>query len=103
MFDIYCANGVLSHWTFPSTCYTNPARRELDTLKSTFLIDEEERPLKSLKNYQEALLHTVRECPQLVEYMKSNIVFTTGDWPTWYFEKKLIAQVLNHHNKRQTQ
>jgi len=75
-------------------CYTDPTRRERDTLRSTFLIDEEERPLKSFKNYKEAIDHMMQEAPQLVQYMQNNILFTTGDWPTWYFQKKIIAQVI---------
>ena len=69
-------------------CYTDLERREMDTLKSSVLIDEEERPLKSLNNYQDAINHTLTKSPELAEYMKVNTVFTLGDWPTWYFEKK---------------
>ena len=67
-------------------------RRELDNLKSTYLVDEEERPLKSLLNYKEAI-QNIRLLPEIREYMAHYALHTTGDWPTWYFQKKLIAQV----------
>lgn len=79
------------NWIF--RCYTDPVRRDMDSLKSIALIDEEERSLKGIKNYNEALTHTVAKSPELRDYMSKYILFSTGDWPTWYFEKKIIAQV----------
>lgn len=67
----------------------------MDTLKTTYLVDEEERSLKSMENYKGALENTIRKQPVLNQYMQKFAVFTSGDWPTWYFEKKLIAQVNN--------
>lgn len=75
-------------------CYTDPARKEMDTLKTTYLVDEEERPLKSIQNYKDALQNTIRAQPILNQYMENFALFTTGDWPTWYFQKKLIVQVV---------
>jgi len=80
-------------------CYTDPARRELDRLKNTLLVDEEERSLRSQQSYRDALQHMVDVVPPLQEYMQHNVLVTTGDWPTWYFQKKIIAQVVRTAKK----
>lgn len=68
-------------------------KKDADTLKTSVLIDEEERPLKSIDCYKGAIDHTFTVSPELKEYMAKNILISSGDWPTWYFEKKILAQV----------
>ena len=60
------------------------------------LVDEEERPLKSFKNYKDAWEHILELSPPLKSYLIDNLVISTGDWPTWYFQKKIIAKVKNN-------
>ena len=74
-------------------CYTSPEKKEQDKLKSAFLVDEEERRLRSLQDYIDTWENMKSTCPAIEEYLKTNLMVTTGDWPTWYFQKKIIAKV----------
>lgn len=67
--------------------------RELDSLRSTYLLDEFEQRLKSKADYRQALLHIADVVPELPEIAMSQLTPLFGDWPTWFFMKKLIAQV----------
>lgn len=73
--------------------YTDEARHELDLLKNTWLIDEFEQSLKSMGDYKGATNHLVEVCPSLRSYMENNLLLLAGDWPTWYYNKKIICQV----------
>lgn len=44
-------------------------------------------------NYRSAINHITEVCPSLQEYMENNLLFLSGDWPTWYYNKKIICQV----------
>lgn len=68
------------------------AHQELKTLKSCVLVDEFERSLKSKDDYRAALDHIFQTCPDLIKYLKSYVIPAPGDWPTWYYQKKIIAQ-----------
>ena len=48
--------------------------------------------MKSLQNYKDAI-QNIRLLPEVRQYMEHYALYTSGDWPTWYFQKKLIAQV----------
>ncbi|KAL9961091.1 hypothetical protein ACROYT_G029973 [Oculina patagonica] len=73
--------------------YTDEARHELDLLTNTWLVDEFEQNLKSMGNYRSAINHITEVCPSLQEYMENNLLFLSGDWPTWYYNKKIICQL----------
>lgn len=70
----------------------------MQNLHSCLLIDEKEHRLKSMEDYARALNHILEVAPELKEYMKQNLVPTPGDWPTWLYIKKLIAQSNNDKN-----
>ena len=65
------------------------------TLQTTTLIDEFEQPLKSMEDYEKALTHILSKCPNLKNYLQHFVLPTPGDWPTWFYQKKLIAQRSN--------
>ena len=67
---------------------------DIASLKTTVLIDEQERSLKSLQDYKDVWEHIIAVMPIVAQYMSTNLLITTGDWPTWYFQKKMIAQVM---------
>ena len=73
--------------------YTDEARHDLDLLSNTWLDDEFEQSLKSMANYRQAMQHLNEVCPSLSEYMEKNLLLLAGDWPTWYYNKKIICQV----------
>ena len=73
--------------------YTDEARHDLDLLSNTWLVDEFEQSLKSMANYRQAMQHLNEVCPSLSEYMEKNLLLLAGDWPTWYYNKKLPLRV----------
>ncbi|EDO31553.1 predicted protein [Nematostella vectensis] len=75
--------------------YSGLSHDELCTLESTNLIDEFEQSLKSMEDYKSAIDHIFLCCPQLEHYLKKFVVPAPGDWPTWFYQKKLIAQEVN--------
>ncbi|KAM7427560.1 hypothetical protein ABFA07_021324 [Porites harrisoni] len=72
--------------------FTDEARHDLDLLSNTWLVDEFEQSLKSMANYRQAMQHLNEVCPSLSEYMEKNLLLLAGDWPTWYYNKKIICQ-----------
>ena len=72
--------------------YSGLAHQELKTLKSCVLVDEFERSLKNKDDYRAARDHIFQTCPDLIKYLKSYVIPAPGDWPTWYYQKKIIAQ-----------
>ena len=64
----------------------------MKTLQSRVLVDDFERSLKSKYDYRAALDHIFQTCPALIKYLKSYVIPAPGDWPTWYYQKKIIAQ-----------
>lgn len=81
--------------------YTDEARHELDLLSNTWLVDEFQQSLKSMGDYREAVNHITEASASLKVYMEKNLLFLAGDWPTWYYNKKIICQVglkLQHHS-----
>lgn len=48
--------------------------------------------MKSKHDYRDALDHICQTCPDLVQYLNFYAVPAPGDWPTWYYQKKIIAQ-----------
>ena len=82
--------------------YNGLANEELSKLNSCVLIDEFEQGLKSMEDYKKAIDHSIECAGYLNEYLQDYIVPFPGDWPTWYFTKKLIAQSPQesnyHHN-----
>lgn len=74
--------------------YDGLAHEELCKLDTCTLVDEFEQNLKSMEDYKKAINHTL-ECAGVEEYLRQYIIPLPGDWPTWYFTKKLIAQSQN--------
>eukprot|EP00118_Oscarella_pearsei_P022184 m.253168 g.253168 ORF g.253168 m.253168 type:complete len:759 (+) comp40368_c2_seq5:2568-4844(+) len=73
-------------------CYSTPNVKDLDTLRSTRLVDEHHQGLKCLKDYQMVIEKAIDTHPALKRYLESNLVPSLGDYPTYYFQKKIIAQ-----------
>ena len=57
------------------------------------MLDEFQQSLHSKNDYAAALEHTLGVCPELEEYMKEFQLVVTGDYPTWKYNKKLVAEV----------
>ena len=53
------------------------------------LIDETEQSLKSMEDYKKAFQNSFKVTPQLKEYLKKYLVPLPGDWPTWFYTKKI--------------
>lgn len=62
-------------------------------MKTVKVVDEWEHPLKSKTNYQAAIQHIMDLHPELQAIVKEQVTVVMGDWPTWYYLKKLVAQV----------
>ena len=73
--------------------YWDAERDELATLNTTWLVDVFQQPLHSKHHYRQALNHILAFCPQLSEYLNKFQLALTGDFPTWKYNKKLIAEV----------
>ena len=48
--------------------------------------------LHGLQNYQETHSYISDAIPELKPFLESKVVPATGDWPTWYFHKKMVCQ-----------
>lgn len=48
-----------------------------------------------MENYKSAINHSLNCCPELRQYLDKFVIPAPGDWPTWFYEKKLIAQEMN--------
>lgn len=75
--------------------YSGLSHDELCTLNTTILVDEFEQSLKRMENYKSAINHSLNCCPELRQYLDKFVIPAPGDWPTWFYEKKLIAQEMN--------
>lgn len=73
--------------------YSEERRHEFDLLKNSWLIDEIRQSLHSKQDYKECLKHIFEATPELKEYLDCNLAILTGDFPTWKYNKKLIAEV----------
>lgn len=78
--------------------YSGRSNDDLSHLDSCLLIDEFEQSLKSKEDYLHALSHSFEVAPQLKLYIEKYALPTPGDWPTWYYFKKLIAQEVNEES-----
>ena len=72
----------------------------METLKTSWLLDEFERTLHSKNDYAAALEHTLMMCPEFHEYMAEFQLVVTGDYPTWKYNKKLVAEVAKYMHKK---
>ena len=48
-----------------------------------------------MQNYKSAINRSLNCCPELRQYLDKFVKPAPGDWPTWFYEKKLIAQEMN--------
>lgn len=74
--------------------YWDAEREELQILKTSWLVNVFEQPLHSKHDYMQALKHLLATCPALSEYMEHYQLVLAGDFPTWKYNKKIIAEVL---------
>ncbi|XP_068690715.1 uncharacterized protein [Montipora foliosa] len=72
--------------------YSDEARGELQLLNTTWLIDEFQQNLKSVHDYEASLNHLLMEAPELCEYLGHYASIITGDFPTWKYNKKIVAK-----------
>lgn len=54
----------------------------MESLRTSWLLDEFQQSLHSKNDYAAALEHTLGVCPELEEYMKEFQLVVTGDYPT---------------------
>ncbi|KAJ7321789.1 hypothetical protein OS493_033897 [Desmophyllum pertusum] len=73
--------------------YSDEARHDLELLSTTWLLDEFQQSLKSVADYRAALSHLLNEAPELKDYLRQFLVVLSGDFPTWKYNKKIIAEV----------
>ena len=66
--------------------------QSLSQLKSCVLVTESEQDLKSADDYKAVIDLELKCCHKLTQYLQTFVMPSPGDWPTWYFVKKLIAQ-----------
>ncbi|KAK3733621.1 hypothetical protein QZH41_016396 [Actinostola sp. cb2023] len=71
--------------------YTREDREECQTIKSTVLIDEVEKSLHSKNDYHDCHQYIFEVIPEFQHFLKLNVAPTVGDWPTWYFQKKIVC------------
>lgn len=55
------------------------------------LVDEFEQDLHSVNNYSSALTHEQHCSPAYGNYLKNYLVPSPGDWPSWYYVKKILV------------
>ncbi|CAB4003787.1 Hypothetical predicted protein [Paramuricea clavata] len=65
--------------------------RTLIKLNSCFLVAESEQNLKYAVDYKAVLDLELKCCAPLMQYLEMFVMPSPGDWPTWYFVKKIIA------------
>ena len=70
-----------------------PTHKDLDGLRSSRLLDETEQPLKCLGDYRKAIEGVIATYPALRSYLTAYLLPSIGDFPTFFFQKKLVAQV----------
>ena len=71
---------------------------ELHSLHNCILLDEYQQELHSANDYLATFKHGIAVCPEYKKYMEYFLVPATGDWPTWFYTKKLIAQCTSENN-----
>lgn len=69
-------------------------RHEMESLSTSWLVDEFEQNLHSKSDYASTLDHVHMVCPELGQYMTDYQLVLTGNYPTWKYKKKLAAEVL---------
>ena len=55
------------------------------------LVDVFEQDLHSVNNYSSALTHEQHCSPAYGNYLKNYLVPSPGDWPSWYYVKKILV------------
>ena len=57
------------------------------------MVDEFQQNLHSVEDYQSALMHEQQCIPAFGDYLKKFLVPSPGDWPSWYYIKKILIHV----------
>ena len=63
----------------------------METLATSWFVDEFGETLHSKADYAAALDHLLEMCPALGDYMAQFQRVLTGEYPTWKYNKKLVA------------
>ena len=63
----------------------------METLATSWFVDEFEETLHSKADYAAALDQLLEMCPALGDYMAQFQLVLTGEYPTWKYNKKLVA------------
>lgn len=75
--------------------YCQSYNQEMHTIEHCILIDDHNfdrwHNLHSKKDYLSALNHEQWCCPPFTIYLKNVLVPSPGDWPSWYYVKKLLV------------
>ncbi|KAJ7380765.1 hypothetical protein OS493_007143 [Desmophyllum pertusum] len=71
--------------------YSQSYHQELHTIENCVLVDEFEQNLHSLYDYSSALTYEQQCSPAYGNYLKEFLVPSPGDWPSWYYVKKLLV------------
>lgn len=74
--------------------YWDKPRHEMESLSTSWLVDEFQQNLHSKTDYASALTHILTVCPELGQYMTDYQLVLTGGYPTWKYSKKLVAEVI---------
>lgn len=74
--------------------YWDAVWHEMASLSMPWLADEFQQNLHSKSDYASALDHVLMVCPELGQYMTDYQLVLTGNYPTWKYNKKLVAEVL---------
>ena len=66
----------------------------MESLSTSWLVDEFQQNLHSKSDYASALEHILMVCPELGQYMTDYQLVLTDDYPTWKYNKKPVAEEL---------
>lgn len=66
----------------------------MELLRTTRLIDEFQQDLHSKDDYSNALQHLLDVAPEIIAYMNQFLLPLGGDYPTWKYNKKIVAEVI---------
>ena len=73
--------------------YSQSYHEELHTIENCVLVGEFQENLHSVDDYQAALIYEQQCSPAFGDYLKKFLVPSSGDWPSWYYVKKILVDV----------
>lgn len=63
----------------------------MHTIENCVLVDEFQQNLHSVNDYKSALTHEQQCSPAFNKYLTKFLVPSPGDWPSWYYVKKILV------------